>query len=429
VCSIFFGLAPALQFSRGDASNGLKEGGRGTTISRERHRMQRLLVAGQLALSLFLLVGASMFAGQFIQEMRANSGLNPHNLLTASVSLRGLEYVQPQRQKSFYESVLGRLASAPGVQSAAVTSDLPFSYPDSLPFTIENHAVRNAGEQPTCGHFAVSPGFFATTQIPLLQGREFTASDNADSVPVAIVNQAFARRYFPGENPIGRHIRIDPAHRTSEKLSEIVGIAGNVNEYLGQAEPRPEFFEPFLARPTGSVYLMVRAHTDRTLFSDPLRRAVWAEDGNQAITDVRTMERVIRDSSTGDDLMAELMGAFAVSALLIAAIGIYGVLSYLVGQRTHEIGIRMALGARPDEVLLLVIRNGMKLVVTGVAIGFLVSLSLPKLIAAGFNDFRFHAAWVIALAPVVIIIVGLLACYIPARRAMRVDPMFALRYE
>ena len=429
VCSIFFGLAPALQFSRGDASNGLKEGGRGTTISRERHRMQRLLVGGQLALSLFLLVGASMFAGQFIQEMRANAGLNPHNMLTASVSLRGLEYFQPQRQRSFYESVLRRLTSAPGVQSAAVTSDLPFSSPDSLPFTIENHAVTNAGEQPTCGHFAVSPGFFATTQIPLLQGREFTASDNADSVPVAIVNEAFARRYFPGENPIGRHIRIDPAHRTSEKPSEIVGIAGNVNEYLGQAVPRPEFFEPFLARPTGSMYLMLRAHTDPALFSDRLRRAVWAEDSNQAVTDVRTMERVIRDSSAGDDLLAELMGAFAASALLIAAIGIYGVLSYLVGQRTHEIGIRMALGARPDEVLLLLIRNGMKLVATGAAIGFLVSLTLPKVIAAGFNDFRFHAAWVIALAPVVIIIVGLLACYIPARRATRVDPMIALRYE
>jgi len=144
---------------------------------------------------------------------------------------------------------------------------------------------------------------------------------------------------------------------------------------------------------------------------------------------VRTMERVIRDSSAGDDLLAELMGAFAASALLIAAIGIYGVLSYLVGQRTHEIGIRMALGARPDEVLLLLIRNGMKLVATGAAIGFLVSLTLPKVIAAGFNDFRFHAAWVIALAPVVIIIVGLLACYIPARRATRVDPMIALRYE
>jgi putative ABC transport system permease protein len=156
---------------------------------------------------------------------------------------------------------------------------------------------------------------------------------------------------------------------------------------------------------------------------------VWAEDGDQAITDVRTMQRVIADSSEGDDLLAELMGAFAAIALLIAAIGIYGVLSYLVNQRTHEMGIRMALGAMPNEVLLLVMRNGMKLVVTGAAIGFLVSLSLPKLIAAGFKDFAFHGAWVIALAPIVVIAVGLASCYIPARRAMRVDPMIALRYE
>jgi predicted permease len=429
VCSILFGLAPALQFSRGDASNGLKEGGRGTTIGRERHRMQRLLVAAQLALSLFLLVGASMFAGQFIQEMHAKTGLNPRNVLTASVSLRGLTYMQPQRQKSFYELVLRRLADSPGVESASATSDLPFNFPDSLAFTVENHAVARPDEHPMCGHFAVSPGFFATTEIPLLQGRGFTTFDNADSVPVAIVNEAFARRYFPGENPIGRRIRINPAHRAGEQWSEIVGIAGNVNEYVGQAEPRPEIFEPFLAHASGSMYLIVRTRTDPALFADSLRRAVWAEDSDQAITDVRTMQRVIADSVQGDDLLAELMGAFAVIALVIAAIGIYGVLSYLVGQRTHEMGIRMALGAKPDEVLLLVIRNGMKLVVSGAAIGFLVSLSLPKLIAAGFSDFRFHGAWVIALAPVVIIVVGLVACYIPARRAMRVDPMIALRYE
>jgi predicted permease len=429
VCSILFGLAPALQFSRGDASDGLKEGGRGTTISRERHRMQRLLVAAQLALSLFLLVGASMFAGQFIQEMHAKTGLNPRNVLTASVSPRGLEYLQPQRQKAFYELVLRRLAGSPGVESAAATSDLPFNFPDSLAFSVENHAGARPEEHPMCGHFAVSPGFFATTQIPLLQGRGFTNSDNSDSVPVAIVNEAFARRYFAGENPIGRRIRIDPAHRAGEQWSEIVGIAGNVNEYVGQAEPRPEIFEPFLAHPSGSMYLMLRTRTEPALFADSLRRAVWAEDGDQAITEVRTMQRVIADSIQGDDLVAELMGAFAVIALVIAAIGIYGVLSYLVGQRTHEMGIRMALGAKPDEVLLLVMRNGMKLVVTGAAIGFLVSLSLPKLIAAGFNDFRFHGAWVIALAPLVIIGVGLIACYVPARRAMRVDPMIALRYE
>jgi predicted permease len=429
VAAILFGLAPALQFSRGDASGRIKEGGRGSTAGRKSNRVQRVLVAGQLALSLFLLAGATIFAGGFIEEMRAGTGFNEHNLLTASVSLRGVEYLQPQRQKAFFENVVRRLSASPGVESAAAASDLPFNFPGEIPFTVENHAAEKSKQQPTCGYFAVSAGYFAATQIPLLQGREFTAPDNADAAPVAIVNEAFARRYFPGENPIGRHIRIGSSRRADTKWSEIIGIAGDVKEFVGQAEPRSEIFEPFLAHPTGSMNLVVRTRANPSLFADDLRGTVWAEDGNQAVTDVRTMERVIKDSAGGDDLMAELMGVFAAIALLMAAIGIYGVLSYLVSQRTHELGIRMALGANPSEVLGLVIRNGMALVGTGAAIGFVVSLALPKLILATINGFQFHGVWIIGIAPVLVITVGFMACYVPARRAMRVDPMVALRHE
>ena len=429
MAAILFGLAPALQFSRGDASGRLKEGGRGSTAGRKSNRLQRMLVAGQLALSLFLLAGATIFAGGFIEEMRTSTGFNEHNVLTAAVSLRGVEYLQPQRQKAFFENVVRRFSASPGVESAATASDLPFNFPGEIPFTVENHAVEKPEQQPTCGYFAVSAGYFAAMQIPLLQGREFTASDNADAAPVAIVNEAFARRYFPGENPIGRHIRIGSSRRTDTKWSEIVGVSGNVKEFLGQMEPGSEIFEPFLAHPMGSMNLVVRTRANPSLFSDALRHTVWAEDGNQAVTDVRTMERVIKDSASGDDLMAELMGVFAAIALLMAAIGIYGVLSYVVGQRTHEMGIRMALGARPAEVLRLVIRNGMTLVGIGSGIGFVLSLALPKLVTATFNGFHLHSVWVLGLTPVVIVAVGFVACYIPARRAMRVDPMVALRYE
>ncbi len=429
MAALLFGIAPSLRFSRGGAAGSLKGDSRGTTAGRERHRLQRLLVIGQLALSLFLLVGASLFAEGFVEEIRASAGFNPDHVLTALVPLRGLEYLHPQGQKQFFQNALQRLASLPGVQSVAASSYLPFGFPEPVPFLLENQPAAKPGEQPSCSHFQVTPGYFAMTQIPLFQGREFDSSDNADSMPVAIVNEAFARKYFPGRSAIGGHIRIDPESRAAAKWSEIVGVVGNVNEFMGQTAPRPQVFEPFLAQPAATMYFLVRTRTDPSSFADSLRHAIWAVDSGQAITDVKTMQRVIFDSGTGDNVMTEMMGSFAGMALLLAAIGIYGVLSYLVGQRTHELGIRLALGAMPSELLRLVIRNGMGLVVTGTLAGSLFSLALPKLVAATFEGFHFHSALVLGLAPVVIVVAGLAACFVPARRAMRVDPMVALRYE
>jgi putative ABC transport system permease protein len=427
--AILFGLAPAIQIARRDPSDGLKEGGRGSTPGRGRNRLQRLLVIGQLALSVFLLVGTGLFVQSFLSEMRASTGFNSHNLLTASVSLRGLEYFEPPRQKQFFESVLQRLANLPEAQSAALTSDLPFSFPAHVWLTLEGHPVSKPEDRPTCGYFAVSPGYFVTTQIPLLQGRTFTASDTADSAPVVIIDEAFAKRYFADENPIGRRIRFEHEDHRQSQWSEIVGISANVNEYLAQQKPRPHIFVPFAANPDGTMYLIVRTHADPATASNSFRGAVWAVDGDQAVTGVRTMDRVITDSLGGDDLMSEMMGTFALLALLMAACGIFGVVSYLVSQRTHEMGIRLALGSEPRQILLLLLRNGMTLVGIGTAIGFLISLALPKLVAASFQGFSGHSAPVLVLAPAVLLLVGFLACYVPARRAMRVDPMVALRYE
>jgi predicted permease len=427
--AILFGLVPAIQIARRDPNDGLKEGGRSSTSGRGRNRLQRLLVAGQLALSVFLLVGAGLFVQSFIGEMRANTGFNSHNLLTASVSLRGLEYFQAPRQKQFFESVVQHLTNLPEAQSAALTSDLPFSFPTHVWLTIEGHPVSKPEDRPTCGYYAVSPGYFATTQISLLQGRAFTESDTADSAPVVIVDEAFAKRYFGNENPVGRHLRFEREDHRQSQWSEIVGISATVNEYLSQQKPRPHIFVPFAANPNGTMYLIVRTHADPAVASNALRRAVWSVDGDQAVTGVRTMDRVIADSLQGDDLMSEMMGTFAFLALLMAACGIFGVLSYIVGQRTHEMGIRLALGSEPRQILQLVIRNGMTLVGIGAAIGSLISLALPSLVAASFQGFAGHSALVLVVAPVVLILVGFLACYVPARRAMRVDPMVALRYE
>jgi len=427
LAAILFGLAPALQISGRDRSICLKEGGRGTTTGRTHHLLQRLLVVAQLALSLFLLVGAGLFVEGFLEEIRTSAGFNSHNLLTASVSLRGLEYLQPERQKQFFENVLQQVSRLPEVQSAAVASDLPYNFPGDVRFTLEGHPAAKPEERPNCGYFVVSLGFFATTQIPLLQGREFQPSDNGSAPPVVIINDAFAKRFFGGGNPIGGRVHIEG--RPQNQWSEIVGVAGDVREFLGQTRPRPELFEPFLANPSALMRLVVRTRTDPASFSDSLRHSVWAVDADQAVVELRTMDRVISDSGTGDNLMSELMGGFAFLALVMAAIGIFGVLSYLVGRRTQEMGIRMALGAEPNKVLRLVLRYGMTLVGAGAGIGFLISLALPKLIAATFDNFPFHSAWVLAFAPIVVIVVGFAACYVPARRAMRVDPMVALRHE
>ncbi|HEV2378883.1 MAG TPA: ABC transporter permease [Terriglobia bacterium] len=432
--AIIFGLAPAFQISRRDPNAGLKESSRSTTTGREHHRLQDLLVIAQLALSLILLVGAGIFAESFIEEMRARPGMNPHNLLTASISLAGTAYKDPSRQSAFFQSVLRQLAGLPEVQSAAVTSDLPYTFPGYAHIALEGRPVPKTEKQAQSAYFAVSPGYLAATGIPLHEGREFTLADNAGSVPVAIVNEAFAQKFFPNENPLGRHVRIShPESAESEaaaaKWSEIIGVAGNVDELVGQQAPRPQIFEPFLQRPDGSMSVIIRLRTEPGAFAASLRRAVLKVDKDQPVTNIRTMDRVLLDSAQGDDAMAGLMGAFAIIALMMAAVGIYGLIGYLVGRRTHELGVRMALGARRREVLTLVLRQSMGMVLAGVGIGFLVSLTMPRLVTASFQGFHAHSGWILAGTPLAVILVATASSYLPARKASNLDPMAALRHE
>lgn len=434
VTALVFGLAPAFQVSRRDPNAGLKESSRSATTGREHHRLQNVLVIGQLALSLILLVGAGLFVKSFVEEMQTKPGMNPHNVLTASVSLSGDAYKDRARQADFFEKVLRRLQSLPEVQSAASTSDLPYTFPAHAHIAVEGRPVPETEKQALAGYFTVSSGYFTATQIPLREGREFTPSDNSGSTPVAIVNEAFVRKFFPNENPLGRHITIGHSNGAENgaiprKWSEIIGVVGNVDEYLGQQAPRPHIFEPFLQRPDSSMNVVVRLRTQPSAFAASLRRAVWSVDKDQPVTNLRTMDRVMQDAGQGDEIMAELMGAFAGIALAMAAVGIYGLIGYLVSRRTHEVGVRIALGARRSEVLLLVLRNSMSLVLAGVAIGFLIALSLPRLVTATFQGFHVHSRWILAGTPLVVILVGFASCYFPARRASKVDPMVALRCE
>jgi putative ABC transport system permease protein len=433
--ALIFGLAPAFQISRRDPGAGLKEDSRSATAGRERHRLQNLLVAGELALSLVLLVGASLFAESFVEEMRAKPGMDPRNVLTASVSLSGAAYKDPERQAVFFQSVLRQLSSLPEVKSAAATTDLPFAFPGHVHVAVEGRPAPKAENQERSAYFAVSTGYFTATRIPLHEGREFTPSDNASSLPVAIVNEAFVQEFFPREDPIGRHISLshlddtESASAPPARWSEIIGVAGNVDEYVGQQVPRAQVFEPFLQHPDGSMDLVVRLGSKDSTFAASLRRAVWDVDKDQPVAKIRTMDRVIHDSAQGDDIMTGLMSAFAGIALVMAAVGIYGLIAYLVGRRTHELGLRMALGARRREILLLVLRGSMRMVLAGVAAGFLVSLAMPRLIAASFQGFHVHSGGILAATPVFVLLLALASSYIPARRASRVDPMVALRHE
>ncbi len=428
LAALTFGLAPALQISRSGPAAGLKENSRTTSAGHEHRRMQNFLVVGELALSLILLVGASLFVRSFIDELRVPPGFNPDHLLTASVSLSGTRYKDPARRAAFVQNMLRELESSPEVQSAALTRHLPFQFPWSISFAVEGQPGVAPKEQPSAGHFLISPNYFHTTQIPLLEGREFTQSDHAGSPPVVIVNEAFARKYFPKENPLGRHIKISRGQQTAP-WSEIVGVTANIKEFSGQTAPRPHLFEPLLQEPSETVKIIVRTRGDPTAFSESLRRAVFTVDKDQAITLFRTMNKVIQDSAQGDDIMAELMATFAGLALLIATVGVYGLLAYLVGRRTQEFGVRMALGAPRSEIVRLVMRGTTFLIVIGAGIGFLVSLALPRLFAASFTGFHVSSAAILIGAPAIVVLVAMVACYIPARRASKVDPMVALRYE
>jgi predicted permease len=441
--AVIFGLAPAFRASRRDPNAGLKESSRSATAGREHHRLQNLLVAGQLALSLILLVGAGLFVENFIEEMQVKPGMNPHNLLTASVALTGTAYKDPARQGDFFKSVLRSLANSSEVESAAVTNDLPFTFPGRAHFAIEGQNAPPADSKDWrlswAGYFAVSPGYFGVTQIPLREGREFTPADDANFAPVVIVNEAFAHKFFPNQNPLGHYLSVSPegapattagSGSTQPQWRQIVGVVGDVNEYVGQATWRPHVFVPFLQRPEGSMNLVVRLPADPNAFAASLRRAVWDIDKDQPVTNIRTMDRVLNDSGQGDDVMAELMGAFGLIALLMAAVGIYGLIAYLVGRRTHEVGVRMALGARAREVLLLVLGGSMRMVLAGVGLGVLISLTMPHLISASFQGMHLsHSGWILAGIPLAVILVALASCYVPARRASRVDPMVALRCE
>jgi putative ABC transport system permease protein len=428
LCALLCGLAPALNASRTDVNNNLKEEGRSASSSRSHSRLRTTMVICQIAVALFLLVGTGLlFRGIFMIEHQ-DLGFRVDHLLTASVTLDDARYKDASQQSLFVRNLIPQLAQLPGVEAVAATSDLPATGPGTVTFRIQGQPEVAANQQLTASDCVVTSDFFRTAGIPLLRGRAFTEQDTPIAPPVVIVNQEFVNRHFHGQNPLGKQIQLNVSS-AAPQWSEIVGIVGNVKTYSEGVIDDPEVYEPFLQRPISSFSLMLRTGSDPTALASPLRKAIAQLDAELPLASVMSMPALIDRQKGGNPFFVRVLASFAFLALMLAGVGIYGLIAYSVGQRRHEIAIRMALGAKRPDVLRMILRDGLKMTAIGAAIGLALALPLPKLFDAIFYGLHLREPRLYFVVPITILIVALLATYIPARRASRVDPMSALHQD
>ncbi|HUJ21039.1 MAG TPA: ABC transporter permease [Bryobacteraceae bacterium] len=422
--ALLFGLAPAIRVSGADPQSTLRHGGRSGDLKRGWGR--NMLVGSEIALAMVLVTGAGLIIKATAEDLGGDYGFDPKRVLTAAVSLTDARYQEPARRYAFFQSVVDKLEALPGVEAAGIANAVPLNA-ERRTLSIQGQPDVPAAARPYARYFLVSPGQFRVLNIPLVQGRAIRESDDGRAPRVAVINKVFAERFFPGQNPLGRYIRID---HDSPAWSEVVGIVGNIKASYGPKEEDAQVFEPYLQVPTEpEMWLAVRAAGDPNLLARALRSAVWAVNPDQPISSVGTISGIIDQQQGGDYVVDTLLAIFGAMALVLAAVGIYGVVAYAVAQRTHEIGIRMALGAQRGEVLRSVLGKGMLLALVSAAVGLLASAALPTLFAAMIEHFRVHGLAIFVCVPVLLLFVVLIAIYIPASRAARVDPMEALRYE
>jgi len=422
---ILFGLVPALQGSRADLNETLKEGGRGSGGGHDRFR--GLLVVAEVALALVLLIGSGLMLRSFVRLMGVDPGIDPQNVLTMDISLPRGKY-EPQRQAAFFRQLLERARALPGVQSAAAVYPLPLSgMEEGTNFRIEGRPPA-APNSRTAGPRWVSPDYFKALKIQLLKGRVFNEGDGAETPPVLVINEAMARQYWPDEDPIGSRLAFNG--RDNQPIwREIVGVVKDVRHTALDTESRPQIYFPFTQFPSSFMTLVARTDDDPLKLVAAMRGQVQAIDKDRPISNVHTMEELMARSLSQRRFNLLLLAIFAGVALLLAAVGIYGVMSYSVEQRTHEIGVRVALGARTGDVLRLLLGQGMKLVAAGVAIGLAAAFALTRLISNLLFGVRPTDPATFAAIAILLAGVALAACYVPARRATKVDPMVALRCE
>jgi len=431
LAGVISGVIPALQTTRIALAETLKESGRGSAGGRTRHHVRSALMVVEVALAIVLLAGAGLLLRSFERLQRVDPGMRPEHLLTAVVNVSATKYSSDAQVAQFFTNLIERLKSIPGVEAAGLATSNPLRGSGfTFSFATKELISLEPSQQPSAAYYAISPDYFRAAGIPLLQGRYFTAADAAGAPRVAIISQALARRFFKDKSPIGQQIFIGSGAPTKEPIfREVVGVVGDVKDDGLDAEGTAANYEPYMQNTFNGMTVFVRTTSDPLKFVSTLRSAVYAVDKDQPVATIATGEQWLADSISDSHLRTVLLGIFAGLALLLAAVGLYGVMSYAVTQRTQEIGVRMALGAQRGNIYRLVVGQGMLLVFVGVLLGLGGALALTRLLKRFLFEVASTDPATYLAVSALLITVAALACFVPARRASRVDPLVALRYE
>lgn len=418
---IIFGALPALQVAGVDPGDSLREGGRG--VLGGRGRVRSALVVAQVSLALLLLVGAGLLVRSFANLLRVDPGFDPSNLLTMDISLPSVKYRTGEQQTAFFDEMLRRTAAVPGVRSAAISAALPLAWIRITPLLPEGQPNVPLAQRPFLDIEAVSPGWFETMRVPLRAGRTFTDADRAGAPKVVIANESFAKRFWPGDNPIGKHVIVG----RGPDASEVVGVAADVRNRGLVETPQAQLWLPFKQLPWGNMNLLVRTAVEPRGLAKAVRAQIAAVDPDEPVTKTQTAEDLMDAGRAQTRFVMLLLGAFSGTAFVLAGVGLYGVLAYSVAQRRQELGIRVALGAGHPEIAGLVVRQGLWIASTGIAIGLICAPLLTRLMPSMLFKTGAHDPITFVLAPVLFLAVAVLASWLPARRAAKLDAMEALR--